>query len=246
MIDPARNSVGADLPRVLPARTAYNLVARHYQHWHWQTFWRRNEAPLVLRYVSRLRGIRSVLDVGTGTGLYAGMLSVPGRHVVGLDVSENMLTVARSSGSNSVGWVQADAVALPLRSRSFDLVIAARVFSHVQELAAAVSESARVAREGGYVIITDVDPAHDYRATRLRIGSRDIFIDTYKWSAGQITAFAEADGLELRKIQRLTAKNAKWLPEDEAFHSVDRTGSRAIGHVLIFRRARKSSRSPPR
>jgi|GEM_PF-2804103 len=228
--------------RTLGPRAAYNLIANQYDAWHWQEFWRRNEVPLVLRYLERLRGLRTALDIGTGTGLYAGLLASRDVRVVGMDLSEKMLSVARKRLQDGVHLIQGDAIAVPVARESFDVVIAARVFSHVSDISRALAEAARVLRDGGHFIMTDVDPSHDYRATRIAIGKRVVYIDTYKWTAEQIISFAEDVGFTLKKMRRLTANNLQWLPDSPSFHSLDRTGSRAVGQILVFRRIHRKKR----
>jgi ubiquinone/menaquinone biosynthesis C-methylase UbiE len=225
-------------PLTLPARLSYNLVARHYDRWHWQEFWRRNEFPVVHKFLRALSRPRLVLDVGTGTGLYLQSFAAVGLSSVGIDISENMLGIAHDRCGGTAILVQADAVALPLRKRIADIALAARVLSHVQELPLALKEVARVLTIGGHFILTDVDPDHDYRATRIALAGRSIYIDTYKWPVEHVIAYAREVGLSFVRGRRITAKNLTWLPEDEAFKSIDRTGSRPISHVLLFRRVR--------
>jgi ubiquinone/menaquinone biosynthesis C-methylase UbiE len=223
------------LPTLAP-RHAYNLAARQYDAWHWQEFWRRNEVPVVRALVGRGATPGEVLDLGTGTGLYLGGFIADRWDGVGVDVSEGMLTVARAKLGASARLVQAEATALPLRRSTFDVVVAARVMSHVSDLRGALAEAARVTRTGGLLTLTDVDPAHDYAATRIAVGDQLVYIDTYKWTAQQIIAAAHEVGYSFKRAKRLTAKNVAWLPDDESFRSIDRSGSRPIGHILVFRR----------
>ena len=83
---------------------------------------------------------RLVLDVGAGTGLAAASaLAAGARRVVRTDLSEDML---RRGGEGSP--VAANAVALPFRDRSFDLVLAAFCLNHLDAPATGVAEARRV------------------------------------------------------------------------------------------------------
>jgi ubiquinone/menaquinone biosynthesis C-methylase UbiE len=55
-------------------------------------------------------GARSVLDIGCGTGTFAGLLAGRGIAVTGVDPAAAMLDVARAKpGSGAVRWVHGDA-----------------------------------------------------------------------------------------------------------------------------------------
>ena len=83
---------------------------------------------------------RQVLDLGAGTGVAGrAALAAGARRVVGVDLSEGMLR--RGQGGAPV---VADAVALPFRDRSFDLVVAAFCLNHLERLEAGLAEIRRV------------------------------------------------------------------------------------------------------
>ncbi len=84
---------------------------------------------------------RLVLDLGAGVGV-AGQaaLAAGARQVVAVDLSEGMLRRGGAGGRP----VAADAVALPFRDGSFDLVLAAFCLNHLGSLAAGLTEARRV------------------------------------------------------------------------------------------------------
>lgn len=101
----------------------------------------------------------AVLDVMTGTGTVA--LALAARpdlegSVVGADLSDGMLDVARakSSGQAKVSWVQADATRLPFPDKSFDLVVCVSGLFFVPDMEAALREWRRVLRPGGEVVFS--------------------------------------------------------------------------------------------
>jgi ubiquinone/menaquinone biosynthesis C-methylase UbiE len=83
---------------------------------------------------------RLVLDLGAGTGV-AGLaaLAAGARRVVGADLSEGMLRRGRGGTP-----VVADAVALPFRDGSFDLVLAAFCLNHLGRVEDGLAEARRV------------------------------------------------------------------------------------------------------
>ena len=83
---------------------------------------------------------RLVLDLGAGAGVAGrAALAAGARRVVAADLSEGMLR--RGGGGRPVA---ADAVALPFRDGSFDLVVAAFCLNHLDSLAEGLTEARRV------------------------------------------------------------------------------------------------------
>jgi SAM-dependent methyltransferase len=73
-----------------------------------------------------LEGIRTILDIGAGTGSFSIPLAQRGYHVTHVDFSENMIEVARgkAGGMSNLEFVVANAADLSrFADRSFDLVL---------------------------------------------------------------------------------------------------------------------------
>lgn len=89
---------------------------------------------------------RRALDVGTGTGAVARLISErwPAAEVTGVDVSPGMIEEARRLGSER--YEVGDASALPYEDASFDLVTLNNMIPFFDELA-------RVTAPGGYAAI---------------------------------------------------------------------------------------------
>jgi SAM-dependent methyltransferase len=92
-----------------------------------------------------------VLDLATGTGAVARASARCGASVVGVDVSEPMLALAREL-SPEIDFRMADAHALPFPDADFDIVVCALAVSHFHEPLTALGESLRVLREGGRLV----------------------------------------------------------------------------------------------
>jgi SAM-dependent methyltransferase len=98
---------------------------------------------------------QSVLDVACGTGVVAraaaDRLAGTGA-VVGVDLNEAMLTVARGQRGD-IDWRQGDAGALPFPNGQFDVVLCQAGLMFFPDPAGALREMGRVARAGGTVAV---------------------------------------------------------------------------------------------
>jgi ubiquinone/menaquinone biosynthesis C-methylase UbiE len=125
-------------------------------------------APNLLVPIARLRSVAGidpgnrVLDVGCGTGNLALTASRSGAEVVGLDLTRDMLDLARDSahlaGEAPIGWLAGDAEQLPFETNAFDVVLSS--FGHVfaPEPAAVADEIVRVTSSGGRIAFTAWSP----------------------------------------------------------------------------------------
>ncbi len=101
--------------------------------------------PLALE---ELDGFHDILDVGTGDGQIARVLSSRGATVFGVDPTQAQISVAAQRGGGPA-YVRSGANALPFASESVDAVLACLVFEHIDDLDDAIAEVARVLRPGG-------------------------------------------------------------------------------------------------
>jgi demethylmenaquinone methyltransferase / 2-methoxy-6-polyprenyl-1,4-benzoquinol methylase len=95
------------------------------------------------------------LDVATGTGDLAIALARRGGEVVGSDFSEGMLERARAK-SAGVRWEQANALALPYETDSFDAATVGFGARNFSDLRGGLSEMVRVVRPGGRVVVLEI------------------------------------------------------------------------------------------
>ena len=98
----------------------------------------------------------SILDVPSGFGRLLGLLARHTDRVVEADFSETMLALDASlHGDQAAAYLQASALALPLRDRSFDAVVSVRLNHHLSSAAdreAHLRELCRVTRR--VVVVT--------------------------------------------------------------------------------------------
>ncbi|HUI90324.1 MAG TPA: class I SAM-dependent methyltransferase [Anaerolineales bacterium] len=116
---------------------------------------------------------RRVLDVGTGSGIFAETFSKAGLDVVGVDANPKMLETAR----NLVPGVRFDdgiAESLPYPDGAFDLVFMGLLFHETDNRLQAMREAARVAHQRVTVLEwpykeQEIGPGLDERLTEKQV-----------------------------------------------------------------------------
>lgn len=104
-----------------------------------------------------VKGMSRILDVGCGTGVFTSYLrdvGSPRARPVGLDGDRRAL---REAQANGITVIRGDALHLPHRSGSADLVICRRLLMNLPSPLEAVREMARVATHGGLVAALEPD-----------------------------------------------------------------------------------------
>lgn len=103
-----------------------------------------------------------VVDLGTGSGRMLTLLGKSAKMSVGLDLSQNMLNIARANvtkaGLDKVELRHGDIFATRLPEHSADLVLVHQVLHYLADPAAAVAEAARLVMPGGRLLIVDFAP----------------------------------------------------------------------------------------
>ena len=149
-----------------------------------------------------------LLDVGCGAGHTTLFLArrYPELELVGVDLSEEMLQLAREEGGGlaNLSFQQGDAQQLPFRDNSFDLVMSLASIKHWPQQQRGVAELYRVLRPGGHCFLMEVDRLCSRRSAQNFIRhwrwlpplSRPFFAEWFlRFVAGQGLAFYEMEGL---------------------------------------------------
>jgi len=108
-----------------------------------------------------------VLDVACGTGIVAQRVGLVSRKlcsVVGLDINEGMLRIARTT--STIEWHQGSALEMPFEPTSFDAVLCQQGLQFMPDRLAAMQEMARVLAPGGRLSLNvwgalDRQPFHE-------------------------------------------------------------------------------------
>ncbi len=169
----------------------------------------------------------SILDIATGTGDLAIAFAQNSNadKVIGLDLSDGMLSVARKKTENSsfkdrVSFVKGDSEALPFDDNSFDAITVSFGIRNFENLEKGLSEIYRVLRPGGIFVIleTSVPVRFPWRQgyyiyTRGimpvigKVFSKDKVAYSYLSESASVFPYGEALNNILRKIGFIEVEN---------------------------------------
>jgi demethylmenaquinone methyltransferase/2-methoxy-6-polyprenyl-1,4-benzoquinol methylase len=141
----------------------------------------------------------AALDVCCGTGDFAFALRRavgPNGHVVGLDFSEAMLTIAREKAGRNQLWVdfvQGDLLDLPFPDGAFDACTVGFGIRNVPDIPQAFAEMGRICRPGGRVVCLEITQPSI-------IGFKQFFTVWFDRVVPLLGRFASRDGFAYRYL----------------------------------------------
>ncbi len=164
-------------------------------------------APLKLREkvvdFADLPKASRVLDVATGTGEQAYAFAERGFNVVGVDLSEDMLEVAKKKKKNGKAeFEMADATRLPFENESFDAsCVSFALHDMIVPIREKVlTEMSRVTKKNGTLIIVDYDlPQERIRRSLVYNFVRLYEVYYQEFIKGDLEAMLRKSGIETRK-----------------------------------------------
>lgn len=159
--------------------------------------------------VADLHPGQTVLDLGSGAGadvLISARRVEPGGRVIGLDMTSEMLELARrnasQAGVGNVEFVHGYLEDIPLPDASVDVVISNCVINLAADKLTVLREAARVLRPGGTLAVSDVIADPDLAAgadTRTGCIAGALTVDQYRHALTQ----AGLTSLEITQTHRV-------------------------------------------
>ncbi|HET9848941.1 MAG TPA: class I SAM-dependent methyltransferase [Candidatus Dormibacteraeota bacterium] len=131
--------------------------------WYDEEIRRLDITSTALNTLARLLGPGSgrCLDLGCGTGIAVPDLIKSGWTVVGVDISEDQLRVARANTAGpSVEFINADAANLPFPDGTYDAVVSMFTHTDFDDYARVLAEVCRVLRPGRRFVYVGTHPCY--------------------------------------------------------------------------------------
>ncbi len=189
--------------RARRAAAAQNYFRRHAAEWDRIRELHVADAAVEAAIVSALADapIRSLLDLGTGTGRMLELFGPGIERGLGVDLSLDMLALARARldrlGLKNCSVRHGDIYNLALPRDSFDAVIIHQVLHFLDDSPRAIAEAAHVLRPGGRILVVDFAP-HDLEFLREEHAHRRL-----GFAAETVRQWLEATGLDFVQQQTL-------------------------------------------
>ena len=119
----------------------------------------------ISQLLAPLKG-KTVLDIGTGHGYFAIYLAQNGASVIALDMSTEMLSIAkenaRSAGvEDRISFLQGNADDIPLEDSYIDAIVSVAVITHLPNPRECFEEWSRLLKKGGQLFV-DFVPSFSY------------------------------------------------------------------------------------
>lgn len=174
---------------------------------HWESYWKGHQdldrtystGGRLAREIRRDGPIagRRVLEVGAGSGRDSLALARDGAIAIVVDYSPAALELVRQQAraqGQPVHLVRADALAMPFRDGSIDVVFHQGLLEHFRDPQPLLRENARITRRGGRVIVDVPQTFHAYTLMK------QLLIACNAWFAGWETQFTP------RQLERRVAE----------------------------------------
>jgi len=197
--------------------TAYN-VAGHYDAGYYEDLARRYRTrnrfarQRIANVMSLLPSLenRVLVDIGCGMGTFTVEAARQGARAIGLDFAPEALpaaaAVAHAEDARHAWFARADAVRMPLRDDSADIIVAADITEHLDDatLRGVLRDARRVLRGGGSLVLYTPENSHIFERLRdvgvMKQDPSHIGVRT----AEQLAEEVRAAGLDVTVV--------KWLP----------------------------------
>jgi len=141
------------------ARFDFSGMAGSYDQWYATRKGRAYDAVekrAVAKMLSPVRPDSRLLEVGCGTGHWSAFFAEKGFDVSGMDISADMVAVARRGHAAHGTFQVGDAHAIPFDNGEFDVTVAITTLEFVRDAEAVVREMARCTRRPGGVLLVGV------------------------------------------------------------------------------------------
>jgi ubiquinone/menaquinone biosynthesis C-methylase UbiE len=194
----------------MSVREAYNTWSSSYDTDENKT---RDLEALALRTMLQSVQFENCLEIGCGTGKNTEWLLTKRGSVTAVDLSEEMLGVAKSKlESDKVTFIRADILQeWNFTSGLYDLVTFSLVLEHIENLEFVIKEASRVISVGGHVYIGELHPYKQYAGSKARFQSEqgEYVVQCYTHNISEFTQVAVLNGFQIVDLNEFFDNNDK-------------------------------------
>ncbi|HEU5053163.1 MAG TPA: class I SAM-dependent methyltransferase [Hanamia sp.] len=195
----------------MEVRTAYNIWAEQYDTNRNRT---RDLEAISLRETLIKIQFDNCLEIGCGTGKNTEWLIAKAKHILAIDLSEEMLAKAqRKIQSDKVRFVRADINKEWefTANEKFDLVTFSLVLEHIENLESVFEKLRAVVKPNGYVYIGELHPFKQYGGTKARFetDSGVQVVNCFNHHISDFTTAATKNGFQLVELKEYFDDNDK-------------------------------------
>lgn len=151
-----------------------------------------------------------VIELGSGTGKNTSWLADRAKHVLSVDLSEEMQAVAKQKiGSANVDFQIAD-IKQEWNFDTVDLITCSLILEHVEDLGFVFAQASKHLGSGGHFYICELHPFKQYAGSKARFETDDgvRVLDCFVHNVTDYTDAAIASGFSVSRIE-------EWFDDDD-------------------------------
>jgi SAM-dependent methyltransferase len=183
------------------------------------------EVPAVLSLAGDVRGKR-VLDAGCGPGRHAGKLLAKGADVTGIDISEEMVNIAREHCLQQGRFFQADFERTEFEAGAFDLIIASLSLMYARDIRPVIKKFGDWLTPDGRLVFSLYHPVRFFqkiadfnfsksRKVWIHLEGCDVTVFNYYHPMEKYFDALQESGFEVKKlVEPVLSRRYKGWPED--------------------------------
>ena len=206
-------------------RTLYNEISHKYHENKRLAVSDYTELPAVMSLVGDVKGKR-VLDAGCGPGRHSRKLIAKGAQVTGIDVSEEMIAIAREYCRGKGEFFTANFEQARFKRSSFDLIIASLCLMYSKDLNPVIRNFSRWLKPSGRLVFSLYHPIRFYlkiadfdfskkRKVWIHLQGCDVTVFNYYHPLESYFAKLHEHGFDVQRlIEPVLSRRYKGWPED--------------------------------
>lgn len=136
-----------DMPSVGVGKTIYDIDWVKVQN---SSKIKHIKVKKISRLIKKLKGIKTILDIGCGTGILVDMLNKKGFHADGIDSSEDAIRFAQSNKKGN--FIFSDVNSFN-SSKKYDLIVSTQLIEHLRDPRIFLQCVKKVLKKGGLLLI---------------------------------------------------------------------------------------------